>query len=216
MTMVIMSLVFSLIFRANLHNFAVYVFAGLLPWSYLNDSAIQGSQCFVLNEGFQKKLWLPKIFFPLVSVGTDTVNFLLSLTSLLTFGLLLGLKLQLPFLLLPAAIALLAAFSLGLVLLYSVTTVYFRDLTHILQISYTGLFYLTPLVYPITAIPENFRFLFALNPFYWFIHLFHQIIWSGVNPSPTDWYVPLVLATAVLLAGLFVLHRQERDLVYRL
>src|SRR5215813_13768596 len=69
LTMTTMAIVFSTLFHAEITTYTFYVFSGLLPWSYLCDSAIEGSQCFVGGETFLKKLFIPKLFFPIVSAG---------------------------------------------------------------------------------------------------------------------------------------------------
>ena len=70
LTMSFMAVVFSLLFHCDIKSYTIYIFTGLLPWTFLTDSAVEGSQCFVNAEAFLKKLYIPKIFFPIVSVGT--------------------------------------------------------------------------------------------------------------------------------------------------
>jgi len=215
-TMSIMALVFSVIFHADLKQYIVYIFSGLLPWSYISESAVEGSQCFINAESYLKKLLIPKAFFPLVSVGTDCVNFIFSLTSLLLLGLVAGIHWNATVLLLPVAIAITAVFNLGMVMTYSVLTVYFRDVPHILRVIYPALFYLLPVLYPVESIPEQFRTFFVLNPFYHLVGLFRSLIAAGQVPSATQWVCASSIAAVSLVVGIVVLRAKERHLIFRL
>jgi ABC-type polysaccharide/polyol phosphate export permease len=216
LNMAIMSVVFALIFHCDVKTYAIYIFTGLLPWAYMSESAVEGSVCFVNAEPYLKKLAIPKIFFPLVSVGTDTTNFLLSLSSLLLLGFAVGLKWQSTMLLLPFVILLTAGFNLGMILMFSILTVYLRDFTHILRVTLPAFFYMVPVLYPITAIPEQYRALLLLNPFYYPIKLFRMVIYDGQLPSERLWGAMLVLAIVPLLCGLLMLRKHEKHLIYRL
>lgn len=216
MSMITLSIVFSVIFRTDMKAFAVYVFTGLLPWCLLSDVAIEGSQCFVGAEAYLKKVFIPKLFFPLVIVGTYTVNFLFSLFSLLIIGAFLGLQWHLSMLLLPFVVLITSVLCLGLTMLFGVATVYFRDFTHILTLTLQAFFYTLPIIYPQTAIPEQYRHWLYLNPIYYVIDLYRQVIWKGQFPPAQDWTVSIILALSVLSAGLIVLKIKEDDLIFRM
>src|SRR5262249_13702447 len=158
----------------------------------------------------------PKLFFPLVSAGTDTMNFLFSLTSLLIIAVALGIQFKLSLLLLPAIIVVSATLNLGMSILFGVATVYFRDLTHILRVTLPAIFYTIPIIYPATMIPDQYRQWFLLNPFYYLIDLYRQCIYNGQCPPTLDWAVAIALASCVLFAGLLVLKKNEHDLVFRM
>lgn len=215
-SLTIMSIAFALVFHQEPVRTVSYIFSGLLAWSFLSETALQGSNCLVVAEPFLKKLSIPKIFFPVVSVGTDMINFLLSMTALLGLSLIVGVKLKLAILALPAVIAIVAVYNLGMVLIYSVATVFFRDLPHILTITYPAFFYSVPVFYPITAIPPQYHWVFYCNPFFWFINLFRRVIHDGCMPTSQEWLVPITLAFCSVTAGLFVLSWKDRSIIYRL
>lgn len=216
LTMTTMATVFSILFHADIRTYTVYVFSGSLPWSYISESAIEGSHCFIGAESFLKKLFIPKLFFPLVSAGTDTVNFLFSLASLLTIGLFAGVPWQATMVLLPVVIAINATMNLGMTILFGVATVYFRDLSHILRVTLPALFYTIPILYRPDLIPEQYRHWFLLNPFYYLIDLYRQVILEGQIPPAQDWAVSIALAACFLFAGLLVLKKKEHDLIFRM
>jgi len=180
------------------------------------ETALNGSQCLVSAVPHLKKLFVPKVFYPLVSVGTDSINFVFSVSGLLVLALVVGFQLKLSLAALPAAIAIVAAYNLGMVLVYGVGTVHFRDLPHILQVMYPAFFYAVPIFYPMSAIAPQYHWVFLLNPFYWFINLFRRIIHDGSYPSFSESCIPSVLAILALLAGFSLLLAKDRTLIYRL
>jgi ABC-type polysaccharide/polyol phosphate export permease len=217
-TMAILAIVFSTIFQSSVRNFGIYVFSGLLPWTLISNSMIIGSMSLIIGEGYLKKVYVPRFLFPLVVVGVEVVNFLLSLVSLFFVALLLGAKISWGLLTLPFALLLTALFILGLVLIVSILTVYFRDLSHITQISFTALFYLTPIIYPIELLANNHLLLTVIkwNPFFYFVELFHTIIYQAKIPDTSLWLMSLSLTAISLMLGFIVFSSREKDVIYRL
>ncbi|HEY9778133.1 MAG TPA: ABC transporter permease [Planktothrix sp.] len=216
LTMVVLTTVFSLLFHRNAQNYAVFVFTGLLPWQFLSDSIINGGISIVQNEHFLKKVYIPKTFFPLVAVGTEGVNFALSLSSMLILGLFIGLHPSPTLLLVPLAVAVLTVFNLAMAIALSILTIYFRDLTHIIKIVLSAAFYLVPIIYPLDQIPAQFRSYFFLNPIYYFINLFRVTINDGRLPTAPEWLIPVGVASLAMAASLYMMYKTERDLIYRL
>jgi ABC-type polysaccharide/polyol phosphate export permease len=214
----ILAVVFSTIFHSAISNFAIYLFSGLLPWTLILNSMINGTMSIVAGEAYLKKVYVPKLIFPLVVVGVEVVNFLLSLISLFFLALLLGAKVSWALLTLPVALLLTALFLLGLALIFGILTVYFRDLNHIVTIAFTGLFYLTPIVYPVELIANSPTLLafIKLNPFFYFVELFHTIIYKAELPDISMWLVCLGLTIASMILGLIVFNTAEKDVIYRL
>lgn len=217
-TMGILAVVFSTIFQSSVKNFSIYIFSGLLPWTLISNSMVIGSMSLVSGEGYLKKVYVPRFLFPLVIVGVEVVNFLLSLISLFFVAFLLGAKISWGLLTLPFALLLTALFMLGLVLIVSMLTVYFRDLSHITQIGFTALFYLTPIVYPFELILHNQLLLTAirLNPFFHFVKLFQVIIYQAQVPDISQWLLCLGLTIVSLTAGFIIFSSREKDVIYRL
>jgi len=214
--MTIMTMVFSLFFKRDPRDFALYVFSGLLPWSFMSATMTAGCGSIVEAESFLKKLPVSKIVFPLVLASTETANFVLSLVALAILGLALGLSFHPTALLLPVAVLPAVIFTFGITILLSVSTVYFRDIAHIVGVALGGLFYLTPIFYPLSAVPEHARHWFLLNPFYHLINVLRAVICDGRFPSTVEWSVAWGLSIVALAAGVFVYLWRERDLIYRL
>src|SRR6516162_4175399 len=193
MMMIVLTAVFSILFHRDPRTFSIYVFTGMLPWTFIADSVTQGSLSITHAEGFMKKVYIPKIFFPLVTISTEAINFGLSLISMMFLALFVGLQLHWTLLLLPAAVVLTYLYTFGIVLALAVATVYFRDLTHVVRVILQSFFYLIPIVYPLSAVPPKYSAFFLANPFSQFINLYRQIIFNGQWPGFEEWAIPVAL-----------------------
>jgi ABC-type polysaccharide/polyol phosphate export permease len=216
-TMIILTVVFSSIYKSSFNELGLYIMSGLLPWIMISNTMMNGCSSLVSAEGYLKKVHLPKQIFPMSVLGVEIVNFFLSLVSLFALAVILGATPNLSWLLLPFAIFLLAVFLLGIILTTSVVTIYFRDFSHILQIALTGLFYVTPIIYPLSLIAgTRLEQLIRLNPFLYFIQIFHQIIKDSAAPSALSWLVCSALAVVSYTLGVLVFRQKENDIIYRL
>lgn len=214
--MIVVSVVFSTIFKVDLNVYGIYIFTGLAPWGYLNAAILGGCQTFINAEGFLKKVYLPKALFPLSSVATETVNFLFSILSLYILSLALGNQIRISILLLPFVILITFVFNLGWSMFLGTITAYFRDLSQIMLVVFQALFYLTPIIYTVDTIPENFRWFIYFNPLYYYVNLFRKTIYGTDALTVADWGIPIGLAFVMFIIGIWVLMRKDRDLVFRL
>jgi ABC-type polysaccharide/polyol phosphate export permease len=215
-TMLIISTVFSTIFHHSFSDFSLYLFSGQMPWLFISNSIVFGASSIVLAETYLKKVYMPKFIFPLTTVGVETMNFLFSFIGLSLLAVALGVTPSLTWLLIPFALLLTASFVFGIILIVSCITVYFRDLAHILQILFLGLFYLSPIMYKPEQVAGSVIVMLKLNPFFYFIDMFHSIIYYRILPSTHSLLICIVLTLASLVIGLIVFSAKEKDLIYRL
>lgn len=215
-TMVILALVFSSLYRLPISDFGLYIFSGLLPWQLISNSIINASSSIINAESFLKKVNIPANIFPIVSIGIETLNFFFSFLGLSIIALIFGFRWSLASLFLPIALLLTVLFILGLALIVSTVSVFFRDLTHILSISLMGFFYLTPIVYQKSLLPSDAQIWLLANPFYYFIEMFHQILHQAKNPDAEIWLACLLIALCSSIAGFMIFTKKEKDLIYRL
>jgi ABC-type polysaccharide/polyol phosphate export permease len=214
--MIVLTTVFSLLFHRDPRSYGIFVFTGMVPWQFMSESIAAGCTAITGAEAFMKKVYIPKIFFPLVTVATEFVNFSFSLLSMIFLAVFVGLKLQLTLLLLPVAMAITFVFIFGVVLTVSILTVYFRDFTHLVRVVLACFFYLIPIVYPLSMVPPRYEPLFRCNPFTYFVMLFRQLIYMGQVPNLQDWLIPSGLAIFSVVISFWVLQNREKDIIFRL
>lgn len=160
----IYTLVFSYYFRFEMKNYSAFLFSGLIPWMWFSSSIIQGVNSVVAGGSLITKVMFPPQVLPAVSVLSNLMNFIFTLPLLFVFLVVFKVKLGLPLFLLPVIIIVQLIFTHSIVLVISSLNVHFRDLQHIVVNIMTFLFFVTPILYPVTQIPERFRSFALLNP----------------------------------------------------
>ena len=214
--MSVMALVFATLFKADLKTFTVFLFAGMIPWNFFSSVVTQSGTSFINNEGLIKKIYLPKIIFPLSIASALLIDSALSFLALFAIIIIIGGSLSWAVLFIPFAYLMLFFFALGIGLIMSVATVFFRDLQHVILIAMQGLFFLTPIIYKQDALAGEVAWLVGLNPFVPFIELFRAPIYLANLPSPSVILQAALLSLSAMVIGLLVFLRQEKKIVFRL
>jgi ABC-2 type transport system permease protein/lipopolysaccharide transport system permease protein len=214
--MSIMAWVFSNLFKAEIKSFTVFLFAGMIPWTFFSSVTIQSGASFINNEGLIKKIYIPKIIFPLSIAFALLVDSLLSFLALFTIILILGGKISLSLLFLPIAFALLFFFTLGIALIMSIATVFFRDLQHVILIAMQGLFFLTPIVYEKAEIDGWIAWLVEFNPITPFIELFRTPLTQAILPDNNTILHCSAISLVFFVIGFSIFLYQEKNIVFRL
>ncbi len=215
-TMIISSVVFGSIMRFDLKDFVVFLYAGMLPWNFFGISIDFCGASILNNEGFIKKIYLPKIIFPLSTVCSQFINMLLSMAALFFFMMILGAKVTPALMFLPVSFSLMFLWTLGFSFLMATANVYFRDMRYIMGVAMNAWYYLTPILYPITSIPDRLRPVFYLNPGYYLVDMFRSPIYYSTLPSLFNCMVAVFCTLAIFFGGLALFYRKEKDFVYRL
>lgn len=195
-------LVFSIYFRFEMEHYAVFLLCGILAWQWFTSSLNEGMQSLIANGGLIKKVYLPSEIFPMVSIIANMIHYVLSIPVLLSFMLLFGIMPTWTLIYLPIVLLVQFLLTYGLTLFLSAWVVQFRDLTYILPNLLMIFFFLTPILYPITQIPEEYRSYVYMNPL---THLFeiHRAVLFHRQPPPSESVLSLlVLGLALVGAGL--------------
>ena len=214
--MSIMALVFSTLFNADLKTFAVFLFTGMIPWNFFSSAVTQSGTSFINNEGLIKKIYLPKIIFPLSITSALLIDTVFSFFALLIIILTLGSPLSWVLLFIPIAFLLLFVFTLGICLITSIATVYFRDLQYVILIIMQTLFFLTPILYKPEALKGKVAWLITLNPVVPFIDLFRAPLYLGSLPSQSTIILSILFSLVSITIGLIIFLWQEKKIVFRL
>src|SRR5215469_15249893 len=180
--MVVLTVVFSTIVRFGIPNYSIFLLSVLLPWTFFSQSLSYGVECIVNNGDLIKKVAVPKMVFPIAAVLSNTINLFLSLIPMA----LLVIALRHPFyktwLYLPVPILALLMFTIGMACLAATANVFYRDVSHILQVVLSAWFYFTPIIYALDFVPEHMRWLFKINPIIYVMNGFRLAIYYGQLP----------------------------------
>jgi ABC-2 type transport system permease protein len=216
LTMLVLYIVFSTVFmfKAGLDNYPVYALSGILFWNFFSQSILASMNSLRANALLVQKLPVPLMVFPLATVLSGMVNLGLALLPL--FGVLLftGHPITPALLFLPVAIAIAALFTLGAGLLLSPLAVFFTDVVELVGVFFTLLMYLTPTFYPLSIVPERFRWLVRFNPVRSILEVFRDPIYYGKIPPLSHLTVAVTLALLALLIGGLTFRRSSHRIPF--
>lgn len=208
--MCVMTVVFSTMFKRNIENFPVYLFTGQLMFNFMNQATHQAITAITGNAALLKKVYIPKYIFVFSKISSMLVDFLFSCIALVLVMLVTGANFSWYNLLFPLVVIQLYVFSLGLGLFLAQANVFFRDIQYIYNAVTTAWLYLTPIFYPIDALPEKLQWLEKhLNPMYFYIGQFRDLIYVGTMPG---WKVILagsVTSVLMLLIGTICFEKNQ-------
>ena len=214
--MSVTALVFSTIFKMDLKTYAVFLFAGMIPFTYFSQAVTQSGQSLIGNESLIKKIYIPKMVFPLATSIALLVDSLLSAMALFIIIFCIGGQVSFALLIIPLCFFLLFLFSFGFALIMAVCTTYFRDLQHVVGILMQALLFLTPVFYKPDSLSGKVSSLIQINPLTPFIELFRAPIVNGQFPSVMILGVTCLLGILSSIFGLWFFRRCERDIAFRL
>ena len=183
-------------------NYAVFLFVGLLPWTFFANSLSVGATSILANGAIVKKVRLPLQLLPAAGVLSSLANFLLSLVVLFAVLAIFGPRHPEGLLVIPALVAIQLVMNLGFAYLLAAANVFFRDVQHILGILLTAWYFLTPVLFSIDIVADRptERELLYLNPMTAVIVSYQRALLDGLPP---DW--PRLAYSAAFSAVLFVL-----------
>jgi lipopolysaccharide transport system permease protein len=189
--------------------YAIFLFAGLLPWTFFAGAVNASSNSLVANAAMLRKIYFPRLIIPLASVGAPLVDYLVASVVLAALMLWYGVGVTSSLLFVPPLVlsTLLAALGVGVML--SALTAAYRDFRFVVGFLVQIWFFLSPVIYPVSFIPERFRWFLALNPMYGTIEAFRAAILGRPLPFGA-WAVSVVVSLICLVAGLAYFARTER------
>lgn len=192
-------------------HYHLMVFSGLLPWIWTTSALTEGTSSLVSSGHLITKSLFPAHVLPFVTVASSMIHFLLALPVLWVFMMLGGVPITASWLLLPLVVFLHGIFLVGCVLGLSALNVFYRDVQHLLGNFLTLIFFLCPVVYPRSNIPERVRFWFELNPFALLTEMYQMILLEGVVPPMAQLAYLAVLSAGFLFIGVAIhqLHREQ-------
>lgn len=158
-------LVFKIILNVSTPNYPLFLISGLFPWQWLSNSIGAAPTTFFANASLIKKTLFPRYLIPLVVILQDMIHYIISLPVIFCFMLFYGFSISVHWLwALPLMLVVQTIITYSLNLLIATINLFFRDLDRLVQLSITFLFYMTPVLYSESMIPERFRHLIVFHP----------------------------------------------------
>jgi lipopolysaccharide transport system permease protein len=214
--LLILGAVFSKIIRLEVQNYTLFLFTGLTAWLMIQQTVVIATASVVNNESLIKKVYIPKIVFPLSSCLARYIDHMILVLILVVFMLIFKATFSWSLLILPIVLLLHFIFSLGISMIAAALYIFIRDVQHIIAILFQAFFYLTPIIYPLDILPANYRPLFLINPFYYFIQILRYPIYYATLPPGRIFGVACLLSLAAFAIGFYIFFKKEKYFVFHL
>ena len=215
--LMVYTIVFSVILKAGIDKFYLFLFVALVPWIFFSSAITGGATSILSQQDMVKKIYFPRQVLPSSYVTSSFVNMLLCF--LVIFGVLIitgyGIN-YIALLYLPIAMIVEYILAMGIGLLSAALTVYFRDLEYILGIITMAWMYLTPIMYSVDMVPEKFVPIFNLNPMTPIIVVYRDILYYKSVPQISTLLHAFILGIIVLIIGNIVFSKLQRNFVEEL
>lgn len=215
LTMVILTLVFSQLFRITLENYPVYVLSGLVIWNFFSATTSQAMVSMAMGGSLLQRIYVPKSVFTMSAVGVGLVNLGLSIIPLFLIAIFLRTPITPAILVMPLSVLLLILFSIGVGLILETAAVYFADMLPFYEVLLMLWMYGTPIIYPIEILSPSLQSLIKLNPMYHFVMLFRMPLYSGEIPPLTEWLIAAAFALIAFILGALIFTAKSNEYAYR-
>jgi len=212
--MIILAFVFSHVMRVRVEHFPVYLLSALVLWTFFSQATSWSTACFLSYAAIIKRVYVPRRIFVIATVVSGIVNLLISLVPLAIIMLVLGHRFSPALAFLPVPILLTALFSLGISLALAPLSLMFADIVPIYQVILSAWIYLTPVIYPLTALPDAYRRVLVLNPMTHLVEAFRTPIYQGEIPSANVMITSIVAGFGTLFLGWLIFSRYNDRIAY--
>jgi ABC-2 type transport system permease protein len=214
MMMVILTVVFSTIASMPVDKYAVFLISALMPWTFFSQALSYSVESIVGNGVLLQKVRVTQSVFPVAAVVSNLLNFFFSLGPMILILLVLRFPLHWTWAFLPVPLFALFCFTLGCGFFCAAANVFYRDVSHVIQIVLQGWFYLSPVMYSLEFLPGKYRGFFKLNPMLYLLDEFRVPIYYGQIPSVASIALSMGIGLVSLYIGYMVFRRVKDSFVF--
>lgn len=214
--LVVYTIVFSTIMRVNVDKFYIYLFVALVPWIFFTSSIQGGATSILSGADLIKKIYFPRLVLPIAVTSAAFMNMVFSMLVVFVALVISGIGISWHIVYLPVIMILEYFFALGMAFIFSALNVYFRDLEHILGIVTMAWFYLTPIVYTVDMVPEQFLGWFYVNPMTHIMDAYRAILYYHQVPEFNTLGSIVVFSVGCIVVGYGLFQKLQRHFVEEL
>jgi ABC-2 type transport system permease protein len=199
---VVYTLAFTFILGIRSEMFVFYLMLGQLAWTFFAGSLMMSTASIVDNSGLLRTVVFPRAILPIATVLFNFAQYLLTIAVFLPLMFAwYRIPLAEPMILFPVVLVLHVMFTIGIALILATTTVFFRDVRHLVEVALAVLFWLTPIVYELERVPERLRLLILLSPMSPFVIGYQKLFFFREWPEATVWLVAVTYAVGAFVVG---------------
>jgi ABC-type polysaccharide/polyol phosphate export permease len=203
-------------FGATDEPYVVYLLAGVIMISFFSGGFLSTGSAIRSQAGILTKVFVPPEIFAFSTSIAAAVNFMISFAALILVQLWAGVGIPWTIVLTPIPILSMLAFVAGLGMLLAAVAVYFFDVLDLTRVLVQLLYYMTPVFWTISFIPEQFHPLMRINPLFSYLEMFRDFTYRGVLPEWWMWAVVVVVPVVAMLAGVWTFGKSWKTLVNQL
>lgn len=207
--MIVLSVVFSNLFKFDIENFPLYLLSGQIIFNFFNDATSNAMSAIIGNAALIKKVYVPKYMFVLSRVISSVINLLASCVALFLMMIATRAELHWTMLFAWVPILFLIGMSLGIGLFLAAITVKFRDVMHLYSVLMTVLMYLSPVIYPMSILPEWLKDAVMLNPLTNIIVMFRELVIYDTMLNPEALILAVIQTSLCLAVGIYVFYKKQ-------
>lgn len=211
--MIILSIVFSNIFKFDVENFPLYVLSGQVIFNFFNDATTSSMTSIINSASLIKKVYVPKYLFVLSRIVSSFINLMAAFTALLLVMVATRTELHFTAFLSFIPLFMVVVFSLGVGLILAALTVKFRDIIHLYSVFTTGLMYLTPVIYPMSILPEGIKTVVMLNPLTNYLIMFRGMMLENTLPTFQSLLIGVLEMGIALILGVYVFYKNQDEFI---
>lgn len=209
--MLVYTFVFSIIMRAGIEDYYLFLFVALVPWTYFSTCVSGGSGCIIGQKDMIQKIYFPREVLPISYVLSQLINMLLTFIVVIIVLVVSGKGLRLSvWWSLPIIIIVETILSFGFTMLFSALTVYFRDLQYVLGIITMAWQFCCPIMYSIDLVPERLLSLYYLNPMTPVIVAYRDIFYYKQSPQLDTMLSATVMGILFMIVGCFAFEKLKK------
>ncbi len=199
---IVYAVAFTFILRIRSEGFVFFLMLGQLSWTLFASSAAMSTGAIVDNSGLLKSVLFPRAILPIGTVLFNLAQYLLTVSVFLPVMLLwYRVPLSGPMALFPVFLALQVIFTIGVALILSTATAFFRDVRHLLEVALSVLFWTTPILYELRQVPDRLQLLILLSPVSPFVVAYQQMFFYRTWPDGTVWLLAAAHAVGAFTIG---------------
>lgn len=213
--MIVLTTVFSTLFRSNIEYFPVYYLTGSLIFNFYSEATTGALGSVLGASSLIKKVYIPKYIFPVEKCLFSFVNMLFSLVAVVIIIVVTRMPVTWTILLFPIPMIYTLIFSLGMGLILASLNVFLRDLGHLYGVLIMAWMYLTPIIYPVDILSEGMQRFMTFNPMYYYVTYFRNLVMYGVIPDLATNLICIIIGLVSVIIGLIVFKKaQDKFILY--
>ncbi|MGN6550809.1 MAG: ABC transporter permease [Pararhizobium sp.] len=193
--------------------YATYLLAGMAGWGLFAEIVNRSMTIFLEQAGLLKKIAFPRLCLPIVVWGSALLNQILLLCAIAVVFAALGHLPGLAWLALPLGIILVSVFAFGVGMLCGIVNVFSRDVAQVMTVVMQLWFWLTPVVYPLSVVPEHLRWIVMLNPMTEFLGIYQTTLLANRWPDLGPLALPALVSFAIFALAFVTFRRASPELV---